>query len=112
MILTTDLTGWEIGFDVFISLLFGAGGALGVWFKLKNVVNIQRVEIDNINTSIIGICDAKKELTARIDKRIDSLKITVEHNREKSDNNTNEIKGEMQKMELRIIQAIHQIKNK
>ena len=60
MILTTDLTGWEIGFDVFISLLFGAGGALGVWFKLKNVVNIHRVEIDNLNTSVISICDAKK----------------------------------------------------
>jgi gas vesicle protein len=110
MILATDLTGWQIGLDVVVSLLFGAAGALGVWFKLKNVVNIQRVEIDSLKTSISAIRENKKELAQQLHKRVDSLKSTVETNREKSDNNTNEIKGEMQKMELRIITAIHEIK--
>jgi hypothetical protein len=110
MILAGELTGLEIGLDVFISVLFGAAGALGVWFKLKNVVNIQTVEISNLQDDIKNVREQKKELAAGIHKRVDSLKITVEKNREKSDNNTTEIKSEMQKMELRIIQAIHEIK--
>lgn len=105
-----DVTGLQIGVDVAVSLFFGAAGALGVWFKLKNVVNIQRVEIDALQSDVVNIREQKKELAAGIHKRVDSLKKTVENNREKSDNNTNEIKGEMQKMELRIITAIHEIR--
>lgn len=110
MILQTDITGLQIGIDVVVSLMFGAAGALGVWFKLKNVVNIQKVQIESLQNDVIQIRAGKKELAAGIHKRVDSLKHTVEKNRERSDNNTTEIKSEMQKMELRIIQAIHEIK--
>ena len=105
-----DVESLKVGFDVFISVLFGALGATGVWFKLKNVVNIQSVEIKNLQDEAANIRESKKELATAIHKRVDSLKGTVEINRERSDKNTNEIKSEMQKMELRIIQAIHELK--
>jgi gas vesicle protein len=105
-----DISGLSVGLDVFISVLFGALGALGVWYKLKNIVEIQKVEIMALQDEVKNVRESKKELSEVINRRVDSLKTTVEKNRERSDNNTNEIKGEMQKMELRIIQAIHEIK--
>jgi gas vesicle protein len=105
-----DISGLSVGMDVFISVIFGAFGALGVWYKLKNIVEIQKVEIISLQDDVKNVRENKKELSEIINKRVDSLKNTVEKNRERSDNNTNEIKGEMQKMELRIIQAIHEIK--
>lgn len=105
-----DISGLSVGMDVFISVIFGAFGALGVWYKLKNIVEIQKVEIMALQDEVQNIRSEKKELSEGLHKRVDSLKSTVEKNRERSDNNTNEIKSEMQKMELRIIQAIHEIK--
>lgn len=105
-----EFSSLQISVNVLISILFGIAGALGVWYKLKGRVEIQQVEIESITQSLKELTDRKKELRDHLHKRIDSLKDTVEKNREKNDATMQEIKSEMNKMELRIIQAIHEIK--
>jgi hypothetical protein len=107
-----ELTSLSVGIDVLISIVFGAGGALGVWFKLKGSVNIMATEIQQLQKELESEETDRKEQNKQIHKRVDALKITVEKNRERSDNSTNQLVGEMNKMELRIIQAIHEIGKK
>ena len=92
---TEELT---IGFNTFLSLIFGLGGALGVWFKLKGKVDLMQSEIDNLQLNEI-----------KVHNRIDALKLDVKENKEKSDKTIDEMKKSISEMELRIIQAIHEI---
>lgn len=96
-----DVSGFSIGLDIVISVLFAAAAALGVWFKLKGRVNIQDVRIENLESEKL-----------KLHERINSLKSIVEKNREKQDSATQEIKSSMNAMELRIIKAIHEIGKK
>lgn len=105
-----DASSLSIGLDVLISILFGASGAIGVWFKLKGKVEILEVEITNLKADFKEFTDSNKEMHIAFHKRIDSLKSVVEKNRERSDVSTQEIKTEMNKMELRIITAIHELR--
>lgn len=82
-----------------IGLITGIAGAVGFWFSLKGKINLIQQKIDTLE-------DAEKALH----KRIDKLKDEVSRNRERSDMSSQEIKTEMNQMELRIIQAIHEIK--
>lgn len=97
------MNGFTIGIEMLISILCGLSGALAVWYKLKGNVNIQRVEIMNLQ-------EDSKDLKETMHKRIDLIKGTVEKNRERQDKNYQEIKSEMSAMEIRIINAIHDIK--
>jgi hypothetical protein len=106
-----DYTGITFGLDVLISVIFGAGGALAVWFKLKGTVNIQAIQMDNLKTELEDLKVEKKDNNKQIHNRIDSLKVVVEKNRENSDNGINAMTSSMNAMELRIIKAIHDIKN-
>lgn len=105
-----DVNGLSVGMDVLISILFGASGAIGVWFKLKGKVEILDVEIISIKHDLLSLTQLKKEDNISLHKRIDGLKSVVEKNREKQDSSSQEIKTEMNKMELRIITAIHELK--
>jgi hypothetical protein len=105
-----DINGLSVGMDVLISVLFGASGAIGVWFKLKGKVEILDVEIGSLKDDLKALTSVKKEDNTALHKRIDTLKIVVEKNREKQDLSSLEIKTEMNKMELRIITAIHELK--
>jgi hypothetical protein len=106
-----DYTGITFGLEVLLSIIFGAGGALGVWFKLKGTVNIQAVEIQSLSKSLEELKDEKKESNKQIHRRVDSLKDVVENNRQNSDKGINKMTTNMNAMELRIIKAIHEIKN-
>jgi len=106
-----DYTGITFGLDVLISVIFGAGGAIAVWFKLKGTVNIQAIQMDNLKTELEDLKVEKKDNNKQIHNRIDSLKVVVEKNRENSDNGINAMTANMNAMELRIIKAIHDIKN-
>lgn len=99
------------GLDVLISVIFGAGGALAVWFKLKGTVNIQAVRITTLESDIKDIKEGYKEDKKSLHKRIDSQKELIEKNRENSDDGINKMTANMNAMELRIIKAIHEIKN-
>ena len=105
-----EYTGITFGLDVLISVVFGAGGALAVWFKLKGTVNIQAVEIANLKTELHDVKEEKKEAHKGYNKRIDDLKIVVEKNRENSDKGITQMNSNLNAMELRIIKAIHEIK--
>ena len=94
-----DYSGITIGLNVLFPLICGLAGALGVWFKLKGTVNMQRMEIINLQD------DSKMT-----HQRINSVKDVVEKNREKQDNSLQDLKSEMSAMEIRIINAIHDIK--
>ena len=106
-----DYSSVTFGLDVLISIIFGAGGAIGVWFKLKGTVNIQAVEILALNEQIKDIKDEYKEDKKALHRRIDSQKELIEKNRENSDSGINQMTANMNAMELRIIKAIHEIKS-
>ena len=105
-----EYTGITFGLDVLISLIFGAVGALGVWFKLKGNVNIQAIEIDSLSEHMREIKEDHKEDKASLHKRIDSQKLLIDKNRENSDTGMTTINLNMNAMELRIIKAIHDMK--
>tara|TARA_R110000803_G_C11849567_1_gene305695 strand:- start:348 stop:671 length:324 start_codon:yes stop_codon:yes gene_type:complete len=105
-----NVTDMQIGLDVLIGVLSAAAGALTIWYTLKNKVQIQQLLIDQNTQDIVEI---KKSSTLSCDmmhKRLDALKTTVDKNREKNDNTISTIKADMNAMELRIINAIHELK--
>ena len=91
----------QIGLNTLLSVIFGLGGGLAVWFKLKGKVDIMQNQIDTL-------VDGDKQ----VHTRIDSLKTDVKYNREKSDKSVDEMKKSMSEMEIRIITAIHEIGKK
>lgn len=100
----------QIGFDALLSLISGIVGALTVWYTLKNKVEIQQLILNNLKGDIMELKMREKDSNTLLHKRIESLKTQVELNRQKSDATASELKSEMNAMELRIIQAIHDIK--
>lgn len=90
-----------ISLEIFIGLTSGIVSALGVWFKLKSTVEIQKIMLDNVDHDV-----------NLINERITRLKATVEANREKNEGSLTELKKEINEMEIRIIKAIHEISNK
>ena len=95
------MDGLSISLEIFIGLTSGIVSALGVWFKLKSTVEIQKIMLDNVEHDINLVND-----------RITRLKNTVEANREKNESSLTELKKEINEMEIRIIKAIHEISNK
>jgi gas vesicle protein len=95
------MDGLSISVEIFIALSSGLISALGVWFKLKSTVQIQKLMIDNIETNL-----------KNAHERITNLKNTVEANREKNETAVTDLKSEISAMEMRIIKAIHEISNK
>tara|TARA_R110002020_G_scaffold473877_2_gene703834 strand:- start:3032 stop:3355 length:324 start_codon:yes stop_codon:yes gene_type:complete len=100
----------QIGLDVLIGVLSAAAGALTIWYTLKNKVQIQQLLIDQNIADVGEIKSNSKTACDMLHKRVDDLKLVVEKNREKNDNSISTIKAEMNAMEIRIIQAIHDIK--
>ena len=106
-----DYSSVTFGLDVLVSVVFGAGGALGVWFKLKGTVNIQAIEITSLIEQIKEIKNEDKEDKKEIYRRLDSQKELIDKNRENSDVGIQKMTENMNQMELRIIKAIHEIKS-
>jgi len=92
------MDGLTISVEIFIAITSGIISALGVWFKLKSTVQIQKLMIDNIEANV-----------KNAHERITNLKDTVEANREKNETAVADLKKEMSEMEMRIIKAIHEI---
>lgn len=95
------MDGFSISLEIFIGLASGIVSALGVWFKLKSTVEIQKIMLDNMEHDVSLVND-----------RVTRLKQTVENNREKNEGSLTELKKEINEMEIRIIKAIHEINNK
>jgi hypothetical protein len=88
----------QFGLNTVLSVVFGTGGALGVWFTLKGKVKLLEVHCQNLaNDNSIA------------HERIDNLKEEVKANREKSDKSTEEIKKDIADMKLEIIKEIHKL---
>lgn len=116
-----DYSSITFGLDVLVSVIFGAGGALAVWFKMKGKQDILEINYINFESKYLSDvqklqkeievlnCD-RKEAYAIIHERIGGLKSEVEENRKNSDKGHQEITSNMNAMELRIIKAIHEIK--
>ena len=92
------MDGLSISVEIFIALSSGLISALGVWFKLKSTVQIQKIMIDNIEINL-----------KNAHERITNLKTTVEGNKEKNETAVADLKAEMSAMEMRIIKAIHEL---
>ena len=107
-----DVSGLQIGFDAFIALLVSLTGALGVWHTLKGKVTIQQLTLDNLSKDLDEMKSIKKDITERVHKRIDDLKTKVESNREKQEQSISQLREDMAKMKIEIIEAIHAIKSK
>ena len=100
-----EVTG--IGFEALISLLSAIVGALTIWYSLKGKVEIQSVILSNLKVDMDELKEDKKHSSTTLHKRIDEVKKQVEENRVTRDRAIADLKTEMQAMELRIIQAIH-----
>ena len=116
-----NISGIQIGLDMLISIIFGASGAVGVWFKMKGKQDLQSVAISNIEkdqeesskrfeNEINKIRDSKRELNSQLHSRIDSLKSTVEKNREHAEKNNTDMKQFINDMKVEIIREIHSSK--
>ena len=105
-----EVTGFGIGFEALISLLSAVVGALTVWYSLKGKVEIQSVILKNLKVDMEEIKSDRKAGNTSLHKRIDDVKMQVEENRATHDRVIGDLKTEMQAMELRIIQAIHENK--
>ena len=92
------MDGLTISVEIFIAITSGIISALGVWFKLKSTVQIQKLMIDNIETNL-----------KNAHERITNLKTIVEANKEKNETAVSDLKAEISAMEMRIIKAIHEI---
>jgi len=94
-----EVEGLTFGLNAIVSILFAAAGALGFWYTIKGSVNLleQRVKTLESTDKILH-------------KRVEGLKEEVKENRDKADSSIADITGKMQAMELRIIQAIHDLK--
>jgi len=107
-----DVSGLQIGFDAFIALLVSLTGAIGVWHTLKGKVTIQQLTLDNLTKDLEEMKAVKKEASERVHKRIDDLKTKVDVNREKNEQSISQLREDMAKMKIEIIEAIHAIKLK
>ena len=96
-----EISNMQVGFDALLSILSALVGALTVWFTLKNKVAIQQMVLDNL-----------KESLDMVHKRVDGLKERVESNREKQEKSITDLRDDMAKMKIEIIEAIHGIKSK
>ena len=95
------MDGLSISVEIFIALSSGLISALGVWFKLKSTVQLQKLMIDNMEANV-----------KNAHERITNHKTTVEANKEKNETAVADLKSEISAMEMRIIKAIHEISNK
>ena len=94
-----EAEGLTFGLNAIVSILFAAAGALGFWYTIKGSVNLLEQRVNTL------------ESTDRVlHKRVEGLKEEVKENRDKADSSIADITSKMQAMELRIIQAIHDLK--
>jgi uncharacterized protein YoxC len=94
-----EVEGMTFGLNAIVSILFAAAGALGFWYTIKGSVSLLEQRVNTL------------ESTDKIlHKRVEGLKDEVKENRDKADTAISDITGKMQAMELRIIQAIHDLK--
>jgi hypothetical protein len=96
-----EISSMQVGFDALLSILSALVGALTVWFTLKNKVAIQQMVLDNLSKDV-----------SVVHKRIDDVKDKVEINREKQEKSIADLRDDMAKMKIEIIEAIHAIKTK
>lgn len=101
-----------IGLGAIISLLSGIIGAVGFWYKVKNKVDLLEVKQEGIDKDHDELKASGGKADDIIHSRIENLKQQVEANRARHDGSITELKSEMSNMELRIIQAIHDLKLK
>ena len=96
-----EISSMQVGFDALLSILSALVGALTVWFTLKNKVAIQQMVLNNLSKDVDVV-----------HKRIDDVKDKVEVNREKQEKSIADLRDDMAKMKIEIIEAIHAIKTK
>ena len=102
-----DYSQINFGMDAIVSVVFGAGGAIGVWFTLKGRVDILKVEMDNLNLKASAeINDLKKDIS-EADKERRELHKLVENNKNANEVAMSGIKELILQMKIDIIQEIH-----
>ena len=89
-----------VSLNLILSVGGGVIGAVGAYVKLKSRMDINSVQIVNLI-----------EENKQCHTRIDSLKETVNKNREHSDQSTTDLKQFINDMKVEIIREIHNKKN-
>ena len=97
----------NFGLDVLISIVAGASGAIGVWFKLKGKVDIMEVEQDNLRIQFATeIGNLKKEISEASQERKQLMQI-ISNNKSENELALGGIKELILQMKIDIIQEIH-----
>jgi len=89
-----------ISINLILSIGGGILGAVGAYVRLKSSIDITKVEIINLQEEERGL-----------HRRIDSLKETVNKNREHADQSTTDLKQFINDMKVEIIREIHNKNN-
>jgi hypothetical protein len=105
-----EISSLQVGLDALFVLIGSLSGAMTVWYTLKGKVEIQRVILDNLVVDMEELKQDRKEGQAALHRRVDDLKGQVEDNRSRNEASISSLKEEMGKMEIRIINAIHESK--
>lgn len=102
-----QFSGMSFGLGTTISLMSGMAGAIGVWFRLKGIVNIQEVELGNLKTEIMDIKTDYKEDKKSIHKRLEMQREAIDTNKEHTDEKMSDMKQFINDMKIEIIKEIH-----
>lgn len=102
-----DYSQINFGIDALVSIVFGASGAIGVWFTLKGKVDILKVEMDNLNLKASAEIKELKNQIAEADKEIKDLHRLIESNKNANEVAMSGIKELILQMKIDIIQEIH-----
>lgn len=100
------------GINGLISIIISVGSGLAIWYNLKSKVDLLEVQNENFKENCERINSETDETKVLFNKRIDTLKTEVKENRQRSDDSTKKLESAMNRMELRIIKAIHEIGKK
>ena len=102
-----DYSGMTFGLDVLVSVVFGAGGALGVWFKMKGKQDLIQMELSNHKTNSENERNAIKKDVSDLEKTNSELTKKVDNHKSENDGALMSIEKLILQTKIDIIQEIH-----
>ena len=102
-----DYSGVTFGLDVLVSVIFGAGGALGVWFKVKGKQDLMALEMENHKSNSQNERNAIKKDVLDLEKTNRDLVKKVDSHKTENDGALMSIEKLILQTKIDIIQEIH-----
>lgn len=102
-----DYTSITFGLDVLVSVVFGAGGAMGVYFTMKGRIDLIEKDLTNFMANSATEISNLKHEQQLVRQEFDRLSDKVDANQQASDKAIADLKEFIMQMKIDIIQEIH-----